>query len=74
MPTSIVSNRDPIFTTKFWAKFMRLQCVQLAMSFAYHPQIDGQTEVVNKSLEHYLWSFLSNKPTKWSEWLYLAEY
>ena len=53
---------------------MRLQGVKLAMSFAYHPQIDGQTEVVNKSLEHYLWSFLSNKPTKWSEWLYLAEY
>ena len=36
MPTSIVSNRDPIFTAKFWAKFMRLQGVQLAMSCAYH--------------------------------------
>lgn len=74
MPTSIVSNRDPTFTAKFWAKFMRLQGVQLAMSYAYHPQIDGQTEVVSKSLEHYLRSFLSDRPIEWSELLYLAEY
>ena len=53
---------------------MRLQGVQLAMSYAYHPQIDGQIEVVNKSLEHYLRSFLSDRPTEWSKWLYLAEY
>ena len=74
MPTSIVSNRDPTFTAKFWAKFMRLQGVQLAMSYAHHPQIDGQTEVVSKSLEHYLRSFLSDRPIEWSELLYLAEY
>ena len=53
---------------------MRLQGVQLAMSYAYHPQIDGQTEVVSKSLEHYLRSFLSDRPIEWSELLYLAEY
>lgn len=74
MPTFIVSNRDPVFTAMFWAKLMRLQGVQLAMSSAYHPQTDGQTEVVNKSLEHYLRSFLSDRPTEWSEGLYLAEY
>ena len=44
------------------------------MSSAYHPQSDGQTEVVNKSLEHYLRSFSSDRPTEWDEWLYLAEY
>ena len=53
---------------------MRLQGVKLAMSFAYHPQIDGQTEVVNKSLKHYLRSFLNDKYTEWSEWLFLVEY
>lgn len=74
MPTFIVSKRDPVFTAKFWAKLMRFQGGQLAISFAYHPQTDGQTEVVNKSLEHYLRSFLSDRPTEWSKWLHLAEY
>ena len=37
MLTSLVSNRDLVFTAKFWAELMRLQGVQLAMSIAYHP-------------------------------------
>ena len=53
MPATIVSDRDPIFTSHFWQELMRLQGVWLAMSLAYHLQTDGQTEVVNKSLEHY---------------------
>ena len=44
------------------------------MSSAYHPQTDGQTEVVNKSLEHYLRSFSADRPTEWAKWLYLAEF
>ena len=27
MPSSLVSNRDPVFTVKFWAELMRLQGV-----------------------------------------------
>ena len=54
MPTSIVSDRDPIFTSHFWQELMKLQGIQLAMPLAYHPQTDGQTKVVNKSLKHYL--------------------
>ena len=41
MPTSIVSDRDPILTSHFWPELMRLQGVQLAMSSTYHPQYDG---------------------------------
>ena len=44
------------------------------MSTAYHPQTDGQTEVVNKSLEHYLRSFSADRPSEWFDWLYLAEF
>lgn len=74
MPTSLISNRDFVFTAKFWDELMKLQGVQLAMSFAYHPQTDGQTEVVNKSLEHYLRSFSVDRPSKWYDQLYLAEF
>ena len=65
MPTSLISDKDSVFTAKFWAELMRLQGVQLAMSSAYHHQTDGQTEVVNKSLEHYLRSFFADKPSEW---------
>ena len=74
MPASIVSDRDPVFTSHFWQELMRLQGVQLAMSTAYHPQSDGQTEVVNKSLEHYLRAFAVDRPHSWVDWLPLAEF
>lgn len=44
------------------------------MSSSYHPQTDGQTEVVNKSLEHYLRAFVADRPQSWVDWLPLAEF
>ncbi len=63
LPSSIVSDRDTAFTSLFWEKLFRRQGVDLAMSSSYHPQSDGQTEVVNKSLEHYLRAFAADKPS-----------
>ena len=74
MPASIMSDRDPMFTSHFWQELMRLQGVQLAMSSAYHSQSDGQTEVVNKSLEHHLRAFAVDRPHSWVDWLPLVEY
>uniref|UniRef100_A0A2N9HH28 Reverse transcriptase n=1 Tax=Fagus sylvatica TaxID=28930 RepID=A0A2N9HH28_FAGSY len=69
LPSSIVSDRDTAFTSLFWEELFRRQGVDLAMSSSYHPQSDGQTEVVNKSLEHYLRAFAADKPSLWVEWL-----
>lgn len=61
-PTSIVSDRDPIFMSKFWDEFFKVQCVKLKHSTAYHPQNDGQSEVVNMCLESYLHRMASDLP------------
>ena len=73
MSTSIVIGRDPIFTSNFQQELRKLQGIQLAMSLGYHHQIDGQTKVVNKSLEHYLRAFTADKPAIWVEWLPFVE-
>jgi transposase InsO family protein len=74
MPLSIVSDRDPVFTSTFWKELFRLTGTQLRLSSSYHPQTDGTTERVNQSLEAYLRCFAQVCPRKWAEWLSLAEY
>uniref|UniRef100_A0A2N9I5B5 Chromo domain-containing protein n=1 Tax=Fagus sylvatica TaxID=28930 RepID=A0A2N9I5B5_FAGSY len=74
LSSSIVSERDTAFTSLFWEELFRRQGVDLTMSSSYHPQFDEPTEVVNKSLEHYLRAIIADKPSLWVEWLPLAEY
>jgi len=72
MPTAIVSDRDKIFTSLMWKELFKLAGTELAMSSAYHPQSDGQTERVNQCIEGYLRCFIHSCPGTWAQWLHLA--
>jgi hypothetical protein len=74
MPHSIVFDHDPTFTNNFWQELFKLQGTQLHLISTYHPQTDGQTEVVNKCLETYLRCFTSDRKTQWDQWLPLVEW
>ena len=62
VPHSIVSDRDKVFMSLFWIELFHLQGTLLKCSSTYHPQPDGQSKVVNRSIEIYLRCFASNKP------------
>lgn len=74
LPKMIISDRDSIFLSSFWQEIFRLQGVDLRMSTAYHPQTDGQMEIVNKCLKTYLCCMTHDNPNDWSNWLTLAEF
>ena len=44
VPVSIVSDRDPRFTTHFWKSFQKAMGTRLTMSTNFHPQTDGQSQ------------------------------
>jgi hypothetical protein len=58
MPAAIISDRDKVFTSRFWQELLKLAQVTLQMSSSYHPQTDGQSERVNQCLETYLCCFV----------------
>jgi transposase InsO family protein len=74
LPRTIVSDRDPRFTSKFWKALFEILEVKLKPSTAYHPQTDGQTERVNRTLEQILRAYVGYHQNDWDRWLPLAEF
>ncbi|KAI5430626.1 hypothetical protein KIW84_035005 [Lathyrus oleraceus] len=48
--------------------------ISQSLTTAYHPQPDGQSEVLNRCLEHYLRAMTWQRPKEWVNWLPLAEW
>ncbi|GJP52888.1 hypothetical protein CLOM_g11971, partial [Closterium sp. NIES-68] len=74
IPTTLISNRDPKFTSKFWKELMSLLGTKLAMLSAYHPQTDGQTERLNQIVEQLLRAACKDEISKWDLHLRVLEF
>lgn len=74
IPKSIVSDRDRTVMSKFWQHLFKAMGTSLTISSAYHPQIDGESEALNKCIELYLRCFVSENQKAWVELLPWAQY
>jgi len=74
VPLSIVSDRDPRFTSRFWQTLQNAMGSRLTMSSAYHPQTDGQSERTIQSLEDLLRTCVLDHLGTWDEILSLVEF
>ena len=74
LPTDIVSDRGPQFTSMFWREFCSLVGASVSLSSGFHPQSNGQTERMNQDLETTLRCLINHNPASWSEQLIWVEY
>ncbi|CAL9017708.1 unnamed protein product [Prunus brigantina] len=74
VPVTIVSDRDPRFTSRFWAKLNEAFGTQLQFSTAFHPQTDGQSERTIQTLEDMLRACALQFRGDWDEKLPLMEF
>jgi transposase InsO family protein len=73
-PASIVSDRNPVFTSHLWRDLFKLAGVKQRLSTAFHPQTDGQSEVINRIIVMYFRCVTGDRPRAWVDWLSWAEY
>jgi hypothetical protein len=74
MPKTIVSNKDPKFTSKFWKGLFNGFGTNLNFSITYHPESDGKIERVNQVIQGMLRMHVMDKPSKWEDYLHLVDF
>ena len=74
VPVSIISDRDPRFTTHFWKSFQRAMGTQLMMSTTFRPQMDSQSERTIQNLKDLLRACVLDLKGSWEEHLPLLEF
>ena len=71
---SIVSNRDPCFTSRFWPKLQKALGTTLYFNIIFHPQTDGQSERTIQTLEDMLQACVQKFKDSWVMHLSLVKF
>lgn len=71
---TITSDRGPQFIAEVWKEICMLLQIKSKLSTAFHPETDGQTEIVNQEMERYLRVFCIYNQDDWADWLPMAEF
>jgi hypothetical protein len=74
LPLHVVSDRDPRFTSVFWKEVTAALGMARGFSTAFHPQTDGQTERMNRTMEEMLRHFITPMKGDWVAALPMLEF
>ena len=69
LPQQIISDRDTRWRNKFWKEVCEYMGSKRALTTLYHPQADGQTEILNQALEVALRAYINFNQNNWSKLL-----
>ena len=70
----MISDQGPQFISSFMKDLYELLNIKANPSANYHPQMDGQTEQINREVEKYLRIYMNYRQTDWGEWLALTKF
>jgi len=73
-PDTIVSDRGPQFVSSFWDEICKILGIKIKLSTAFHPQTDGQTEIMNQYIDQRLRPFVNYYQDNWSELIPMMDY
>ena len=74
IPQSIISDRDKLFTSKFWNTWTQQLGTKIKLLIAYYPRTNRQTKQTNQTLEQYLRHYINFKQNNWIDLLPLAQF
>ena len=69
----IISDRGRTFVSYFWDQLISRFGIKADLSTVYHPETDGQTEILNFILEQYFKAYVNFLQNDWVSWLFSAE-
>ena len=74
IPVPIILDRDPRLTSRFWGKLQEALGTRLNFSIVFHPQMNGQSEIVIQFLEYMLRSCVIDYKGSWDRHIPLIEF
>ena len=74
LPRTIISDCSLQFASQVMLDLCKQLRISPKLSTVHHPQMDGQTEVMNREVQQYLRLFCAEEQSSWADWLGLAQF
>ncbi len=73
LSNEIISNRNKLFTSKFWKSLVNQLEIHHKLSTAYHSQMNKQMKRINQTFKQYLKCYINYRQNDWVQLLSVAQ-